>query len=95
MENWKCLYMMYMYSVHIYILKQIRISNPTSIPTYTQLIVGLYSVKYHDIHHRLPETNYSQYTMCWDHVWNTFRPYNTSIGFIGKDGSKTSCVNDQ
>jgi sterol desaturase/sphingolipid hydroxylase (fatty acid hydroxylase superfamily) len=35
----------------------------------------LYSVKAHDVHHRLPESNYSQYILFWDWVWGTFRPY--------------------
>ncbi len=34
-----------------------------------------YSVRVHDVHHRLPESNYSQYTMLWDRVFNTYRPY--------------------
>lgn len=31
-------------------------------------IPGVYSVKVHDVHHRLPESNYGQYTMFWDKV---------------------------
>lgn len=54
----------------------------------------LYSVKVHDVHHRLPETNYSQYTMLWDHLWGTYRAYSASIGFKGNDGKPTSCVAD-
>eukprot|EP00606_Chrysophyceae_sp_TOSAG23-5_P001065 GSChrysophyteH2.ASY1.ANO1.307.1 assembled CDS len=37
---------------------------------------GIYEVRYHDIHHRLPETNYGQYTMLWDKVFGSFVPYN-------------------
>lgn len=35
----------------------------------------VYSVKTHDVHHRLPESNYSQYTPLWDHIMGSFRPY--------------------
>ena len=35
----------------------------------------LYQVKYHDLHHRLPEVNMGQYTMFWDWLFGTFRPY--------------------
>lgn len=38
-------------------------------------IPWIYSVKAHDVHHRLPESNYGQYTMLWDHLFHTFRPY--------------------
>lgn len=34
---------------------------------------GVYKVVYHDIHHRLPEWNMSQYTMVWDRLFGTFR----------------------
>jgi len=37
----------------------------------------IYDVSVHDVHHRLPESNYGQYTMLWDRIFNTFRPYNT------------------
>jgi sterol desaturase/sphingolipid hydroxylase (fatty acid hydroxylase superfamily) len=36
---------------------------------------GIYSVKAHDIHHRLPESNYGQYTMYWDKLHGSYRPY--------------------
>jgi sterol desaturase/sphingolipid hydroxylase (fatty acid hydroxylase superfamily) len=35
----------------------------------------LFSVKTHDVHHRLPESNYSQYTPLWDKIMGSFRPY--------------------
>lgn len=35
----------------------------------------VFSVKTHDVHHRLPESNYSQYTPLWDNIMGTFRPY--------------------
>ena len=35
----------------------------------------LYDSKAHDVHHRIPQSNYGQYTMFWDHVFGTFRAY--------------------
>ena len=35
----------------------------------------LYSVRYHDQHHVVPNSNYGQYTMLWDHVTGTFLPH--------------------
>ncbi len=37
----------------------------------------IYDVSVHDVHHRLPESNYGQYTMFWDRAFGTYRPYNT------------------
>uniref|UniRef100_A0A6A7G722 C-5 sterol desaturase n=1 Tax=Hirondellea gigas TaxID=1518452 RepID=A0A6A7G722_9CRUS len=39
------------------------------------LPVGVYSVKYHDIHHRLPEWNMGQYVLFWDRLLGSFRDY--------------------
>jgi sterol desaturase/sphingolipid hydroxylase (fatty acid hydroxylase superfamily) len=36
---------------------------------------GVYSVKAHDVHHRIPESNYAQYTMYWDKLHGFYRPY--------------------
>ena len=36
---------------------------------------GFYSVRVHDVHHRLPESNYGQYIMLWDHILGSYRPY--------------------
>jgi len=30
-------------------------------------------VRWHDLHHRLPQSNYGQYTMVWDHLWGSYR----------------------
>lgn len=38
-------------------------------------IPKIYDVKVHDVHHRIPESNYGQYTMFWDRVFGSFRPY--------------------
>jgi sterol desaturase/sphingolipid hydroxylase (fatty acid hydroxylase superfamily) len=42
---------------------------------YDVVIPGLFSVKVHDVHHRLPESNYSQYTMLWDYIQGSYRAY--------------------
>lgn len=34
---------------------------------------GLFSVRWHDLHHRIPQVNYGQYTMVWDILWGSFR----------------------
>eukprot|EP01102_Stenamoeba_stenopodia_P017284 TRINITY_DN6172_c0_g1_i1.p1 TRINITY_DN6172_c0_g1~~TRINITY_DN6172_c0_g1_i1.p1 ORF type:complete len:295 (+),score=51.14 TRINITY_DN6172_c0_g1_i1:194-1078(+) len=35
----------------------------------------LFQVKAHDVHHWYPTCNYGQYTMIWDHIMGSFRPY--------------------
>jgi sterol desaturase/sphingolipid hydroxylase (fatty acid hydroxylase superfamily) len=42
---------------------------------YDIVIPWLFSVKNHDVHHRLPESNYGQYTMLWDAIQGSFRAY--------------------
>jgi sterol desaturase/sphingolipid hydroxylase (fatty acid hydroxylase superfamily) len=37
--------------------------------------VTLFEAASHDVHHRLPLTNYGQYIMFWDYVLGTYRPY--------------------
>lgn len=32
-------------------------------------------VRYHDIHHWYPECNYGQYTMMWDWLMGSLKPY--------------------
>jgi len=32
------------------------------------------------VHHRLPESNYGQYTMLWDHAFGSYRPYKENYG---------------
>lgn len=36
----------------------------------------IYDSKVHDVHHRIPQSNYGQYTMLWDYLFGSFRPYN-------------------
>jgi len=52
---------------------------------YDIVIAGLYSVKVHDVHHRLPESNYGQYIMLWDYLCGSYRPYDTPIPQDDKD----------
>jgi sterol desaturase/sphingolipid hydroxylase (fatty acid hydroxylase superfamily) len=35
----------------------------------------LYNVNVHDVHHRVPESNYAQYIMIWDKLFGSYRPY--------------------
>ena len=37
--------------------------------------ITLYDSKWHDVHHRIPQSNYGQYTNFWDHVFGSFRKY--------------------
>jgi len=41
--------------------------------------VTVFDSKAHDVHHRLPRSNYGQYTMLWDNVWGTFRVYDPEV----------------
>lgn len=43
-----------------------------------------YSVKDHDVHHRLPESNFGQYIMLWDHLFGTYRSYSSNIALNAK-----------
>ena len=36
----------------------------------------IYDSKVHDVHHRIPQSNYGQYIMLWDVVFGSYRPYN-------------------
>jgi len=38
-------------------------------------IPGFFSVKVHDVHHRVPMSNYAQYTMFWDKLHGSYRDY--------------------
>eukprot|EP01041_Mallomonas_annulata_P009455 gene9455-19637_t len=55
-------------------------------------IPGVFSAKIHDVHHRMPERNYGQYTMYWDKIFGTYRPYldtdtDKSIQYFAKNFS--------
>jgi sterol desaturase/sphingolipid hydroxylase (fatty acid hydroxylase superfamily) len=49
--------------------------------------VSIFDSKAHDVHHRIPQSNYGQYTMFWDAVFGTYRPYsqNRSAGSSKSD----------
>jgi sterol desaturase/sphingolipid hydroxylase (fatty acid hydroxylase superfamily) len=36
---------------------------------------GIYQVRFHDLHHRIPTVNYGQYIMLWDKAFGSFQPY--------------------
>lgn len=38
----------------------------------------LYDSKWHDVHHRIPQSNYGQYINLWDRIFGTFRMYDSS-----------------
>ena len=35
--------------------------------------IKLYDSKAHDVHHRIPQSNYGQYIMLWDHLFGSYR----------------------
>ena len=37
--------------------------------------ITLYDSKWHDVHHRIPQSNYGQYINMWDRIFGTFRMY--------------------
>ncbi|KAK3262532.1 hypothetical protein CYMTET_28619 [Cymbomonas tetramitiformis] len=43
------------------------------------VLPGAYDVKAHDLHHRIPQSNYGQYIMMWDHVMGSFRDYTKTV----------------
>lgn len=45
--------------------------------------VIIYDSKAHDVHHRIPQSNYGQYTMFWDTLFQTYR-YVNWLPLIGK-----------
>lgn len=50
--------------------------NHTRFDTEVEIMgVPLYDSKWHDVHHRIPQSNYGQYINFWDRVFGTFRMY--------------------
>jgi sterol desaturase/sphingolipid hydroxylase (fatty acid hydroxylase superfamily) len=45
----------------------------------------IFNVNVHDVHHRLPESNYGQYTMLWDYLLGSYRPYGSKLAMEAKD----------
>lgn len=39
------------------------------------LFPNLWQVRFHDVHHWAPKTNYAQYTLLWDHIFGSFKPH--------------------
>lgn len=39
------------------------------------IFLSFHKVRYHDIHHWYPECNYGQYTMLWDWLMGSLKPY--------------------
>ena len=35
--------------------------------------IPIFDSKVHDVHHRIPQSNYGQYIMVWDYLFGTFR----------------------
>ena len=69
----------HLYAVGVFILMA-GIFASLNHTRYDLTIPGLFSVKIHDVHHRLPESNYSQYTSLWDYILGSFRPYSFAEG---------------
>lgn len=44
-----------------------------SMPWFNKQKVVLFDSKDHDVHHRIPTSNYGQYTMFWDHLFGSYR----------------------
>jgi len=40
--------------------------------------ITIYDSKWHDVHHRIPQSNYGQYVNFWDLVFGSFRKYNVN-----------------
>jgi sterol desaturase/sphingolipid hydroxylase (fatty acid hydroxylase superfamily) len=38
----------------------------------------IFDSKHHDVHHRIPQSNYGQYTVFWDRIFGTFRDYDVN-----------------
>lgn len=51
---------------------------------------SLYDVKWHDVHHRLPESNYGQYIMLWDKLLGTYRSYDWLDGETARGAGRAS-----
>lgn len=47
-----------------------------SIPLSKHRKLVLFDSKAHDVHHRIPQSNYGQYSMFWDYLFGSYRPYN-------------------
>mmetsp|Transcript_79613 Transcript_79613/g.178085 ORF Transcript_79613/g.178085 Transcript_79613/m.178085 type:complete len:265 (-) Transcript_79613:81-875(-) len=50
---------------------------------YDVTIPGVYDPKDHLVHHRLPDTNFGQYTMFWDKLYGWHHPWSDCLGCKG------------
>mmetsp|Transcript_1570 Transcript_1570/g.3309 ORF Transcript_1570/g.3309 Transcript_1570/m.3309 type:complete len:165 (-) Transcript_1570:34-528(-) len=40
----------------------------------------IFDSKNHDVHHRIPQSNYGQYTVFWDYIFGSYRPFDKNDG---------------
>jgi sterol desaturase/sphingolipid hydroxylase (fatty acid hydroxylase superfamily) len=77
------LFTIYMIPCHIYtVIFFILVGGILASLNHTRLDINIpyfFSVKLHDVHHRLPESNYGQYTYYWDILFGSYRPYDFKI----------------
>jgi hypothetical protein len=45
--------------------------------------INIFDSKLHDVHHRIPQSNYGQYTMFWDWMFGTYRYVDTNGAVCG------------
>lgn len=50
-------------------------SNTTTTINTSKGYLTIFDSKHHDVHHRIPQSNYGQYTVFWDRLFGTFRDY--------------------
>mmetsp|Transcript_285 Transcript_285/g.511 ORF Transcript_285/g.511 Transcript_285/m.511 type:complete len:264 (-) Transcript_285:317-1108(-) len=68
----------HIFSVLIFMLLAIVVATLNH-TRYDVSIPGVYDAKDHAVHHRLPDTNFGQYTMCWDKIYGWHRPWNDAF----------------
>jgi sterol desaturase/sphingolipid hydroxylase (fatty acid hydroxylase superfamily) len=54
-------------------LSHTRYDFSISIPTWNGKNIVIFDSKDHDVHHRIPQSNYGQYSMIWDRIFGTHR----------------------
>mmetsp|Transcript_10722 Transcript_10722/g.17553 ORF Transcript_10722/g.17553 Transcript_10722/m.17553 type:complete len:260 (+) Transcript_10722:172-951(+) len=81
----ECIHLLCVYLVpcHVYtVVAFMALGGVMASLNHTRFDLGIpyfYDVKAHDTHHRLPQTNYGQYTMYWDKVFGSFKPYEKDL----------------
>lgn len=68
-------------SVGLYLLTGAALAsfNHTRFDTQIRFFgITLYDSKWHDVHHRIPQSNYGQYINLWDIIFGSFRMYDTN-----------------